>query len=202
MPAVSTRLTGGPSNAECLDGIESGGMGEGWSDAMAVAVLINETMNRDSDFPVATWASNNPKGIRSVPYSTNMQTDGLTYENVNRLVEVHSIGEVWATVLYEVMWNLIDAHGFNKKDFPDLEANGKPTDGRYLTMKLIMSGMAMQPCHPNMVSGRDAILDADKALTGGENQDIIWKAFAKRGLGVRARYNPIHRIADFSVPPS
>lgn len=40
-----------------------------------------------------------------------------------------------------------------------------------------------QPCSPTFVQARDAILDADKALTSGENACELWTAFAKRGLG-------------------
>jgi extracellular elastinolytic metalloproteinase len=36
------------------------------------------------------------------------------------------------------------------------------------------------------VDGRDAILAADLALTGGQNQCAIWRGFAKRGLGYSA----------------
>jgi hypothetical protein len=36
------------------------------------------------------------------------------------------------------------------------------------------------------VTGRDAILAADVALTGGENQCTIWASFARRGLGFSA----------------
>ena len=43
-----------------------------------------------------------------------------------------------------------------------------------------------QPCNPDFVQARDAILDADKALTGGENACHIWQGFAKRGLGEEA----------------
>jgi extracellular elastinolytic metalloproteinase len=46
--------------------------------------------------------------------------------------------------------------------------------------------MKFQPCGPGFVDGRDAILDADKALTGGANQCEIWRGFAKRGLGTEA----------------
>lgn len=44
-----------------------------------------------------------------------------------------------------------------------------------------------QPCNPDFSQARDAILDADKALTGGDNACEIWKGFAKRGLGVEAK---------------
>lgn len=36
------------------------------------------------------------------------------------------------------------------------------------------------------MNARDSILEADHILTGGENQCLIWKSFAKRGLGKAA----------------
>ena len=44
-----------------------------------------------------------------------------------------------------------------------------------------------QPCNPSFLQARDAIIDADKALTGGKNACEIWKGFAKRGLGEEAK---------------
>ena len=43
-----------------------------------------------------------------------------------------------------------------------------------------------QPCRPTFIQARDAIIDADKALTGGKNSCLLWKGFAKRGLGADA----------------
>lgn len=43
-----------------------------------------------------------------------------------------------------------------------------------------------QPCRPTFIQARDAIIDADKALTGGKNACLLWKGFAKRGLGADA----------------
>lgn len=47
---------------------------------------------------------------------------------------------------------------------------------------------------------RDAILDADTALTGGANACEIWTAFAKRGLGEDAEYHLLRRVESFDVP--
>ncbi|RAL06717.1 peptidase M36 [Aspergillus homomorphus CBS 101889] len=74
-------------------------------------------------------------------------------------------------------------------------------DGRYLSMKLVVDGMALQPCNPTFVQARDAILDADVALTGGKNRCEIWKGFAKRGLGAGARYRRIRRVGSTAIPP-
>ncbi|KAK2595269.1 hypothetical protein QQS21_006984 [Conoideocrella luteorostrata] len=197
---LSTRLTGGPNNSGCLNGLESGGMGEGWSDFMATAIRIKSTDTRNVDYTVGSWVSNKPGGIRQYPYSTNMQTNPMTYGTVNDQNEVHAIGTVWCTVLYETIWNLIDKHGITGSDFPEFDSNGVPKDGRYLAMKIVMGGMALQPCNPDMVSARDAILDADKSLTGGSNQCELWKGFAKRGLGQNAEYDENQRTEDFTVP--
>ncbi|GAO13523.1 hypothetical protein UVI_02016010 [Ustilaginoidea virens] len=197
---LSTRLTGGPTNTGCLDGLESGGMGEGWSDFMALAVHLKSSDTRSKDYGVGPWVANRPNGIRQYPYSTSKTTNPMTYGTVNTQDEVHAIGTVWCTVLYEAIWNLIDKHGITGSDWPVFDSAGVPKDGRYLAMKLVMGGMALQPCNPNMVSARDAILDADRALTDGDNECELWKAFAKRGLGRNARYEESHRTEDFGVP--
>jgi extracellular elastinolytic metalloproteinase len=58
-----------------------------------------------------------------------------------------------------------------------------------------------QPCSPNFVQARDAILDADTALTGGANECEIWRGFAKRGLGNGARYSSTNaRVASTALP--
>lgn len=57
-----------------------------------------------------------------------------------------------------------------------------------------------QPCNPDFTEARDAILDADEALTGGDNACEIWTAFAKRGLGEDAVYKVLKRTEDFTVP--
>lgn len=196
---LSTRLTGGPANSNCLNSLESGGMGEGWSDFYATAARLKPSDTRKTDYSMGAWASTQPKGIRAVLYSTDLTVNPNTYETLNTLDEVHDIGETWATMLYEVMWNLIDKHGKNDTPVPVLE-NGVPTDGKYLAMKLVMDGMALQPCNPNYIQARDAILDADTALTKGDNQCEIWTAFAKRGLGEGASYNSGRRTGSTKIP--
>jgi hypothetical protein len=84
-------------------------------------------------------------------------------------------------MLWELHWNLIDEYGFKNDVYKPW-----PTGGNNLAIQLIMDGMKFQPCRPGFVDGRDAILAADQALTDGENQCLIWSAFAKRGLGFSA----------------
>ncbi|PVI02155.1 extracellular elastinolytic metallo proteinase precursor [Periconia macrospinosa] len=197
---LSNRLTGGPANSNCLNLLEAGGMGEGWSDFYATAIRLKPSDTRTKDYTMGEWASGRALGIRRFPYSTNNSTNPQVYETNNELSRVHDIGGVWATILYEVLWNLIDEYGKNDGPLPEFDENGVPTDGKYLAMKLVLDGMALQPCNPTFVSARDAIVDADEALTGGTNQCLLWKAFAKRGLGTSAVYSATARKGSFEVP--
>jgi len=47
--------------------------------------------------------------------------------------------------------------------------------------------MKLQKCRPSFFEARDAIIQADQVLTGGENFCTLWKGFAERGLGPNAR---------------
>ncbi|KAF2711882.1 extracellular metallo proteinase MEP [Pleomassaria siparia CBS 279.74] len=198
---LSNRLTGGLKNGKCLNTVESAGMGEGWGDFFAQAIRLKPGDTRDTDYAMGEWAANDPAGIRSHLYSTNMETNPLVYTDVDKAAkQEHTIGTVWASILYEVLWNLIDKHGKNDNSFPDISQGCIPSDGRFLAMNLVMDGMAIQPCNPNFVSARTAIIDADKALTGGENACELWKAFAKRGLGKGAIFDSDGRTNSFLVP--
>jgi extracellular elastinolytic metalloproteinase len=49
--------------------------------------------------------------------------------------------------------------------------------------RLVVNGMKLQKCRPDFMDARDAIIQADEILTGGENFCEIWKGFAAKGLG-------------------
>ncbi|KAF7727435.1 Fungalysin/Thermolysin Extracellular metalloproteinase 5 [Apophysomyces ossiformis] len=217
---LSTRLTGGPDDSNCLGWGEAGGMGEGWGDFVATIVRMNENHTRDSIFEMGSWA-NGGQGIRKYKYSTDMTVNPSTYHIMDRFDYwgVHAKGEVWAVMLYEVYWNLVDKHGFTPDLFPPAPADGGLTmtdddlervrkhivsNGNTLALQLVIDGMKHQKCNPGFLDARDAILDADQALTGGENYCLIYKAFAKRGLGVDAKLKREgffeRRIESYDVP--
>ncbi|KAJ2193067.1 hypothetical protein IW144_004603 [Coemansia sp. RSA 522] len=194
---ISNRLTGGPSNADCLSTSEAGGMGEGWSDIVPITMRMRPGDTRTLDITMGMYVSG--KSIRKYPYSTNMTVNPLTYQYLNKpeYKEVHNIGEVWASILYEVLWNLLDKHGIAKDLFShDLRA------GNALMMQILFDGMKLQPCTPTFIDSRNAILHAEKNLTGGANHCRLWLGFAKRGLGVQAGVVNQTYVEDFNVPPS
>jgi hypothetical protein len=181
---ISNRLTGGPSIVNCLTAIEEQ-MGEGWSDWLAIALTALPSESGEQRRGMGTYAlfqrDRTGGGIRPTPYSTDMSINPATYDTIKTAAVPHGVGYVWATMLWELFWDLTDKHGFNPNPYGDWT-----TGGNNLAIQLVMDGMKMQPCLPGFVDGRDAILAADRALTGGQNQCVIWRGFAKRGLGFSA----------------
>lgn len=191
---ISNRLTGGPSNANCLNGDIPGGMGEGWSDTMANVMRIKPGDRRTLEMEMGVYVYG--RNIRHYPYSTNMRKNPATYGWLNKpgYKEVHMVGEVWASLLYEVIWNLVDKHGVGDLYKRDLNK------GNCLFLQLLLDGMKLQPCNPSFIDARNAILQADQQLTKGNNLCAMWRGFAKRGLGVNARQVRYYHLEDFHVP--
>ena len=202
---ISNRLTGGPATVSCLGNAEQ--MGEGWSDWFAMTLTTDPSDTATTPRGVGTYVSfESPDGpgIRPTPYTTDMGVNPSTYASVADVVNIsqpHGIGYVWNTMLWEVYWNLVDRYGYNRNVY---EAWG--TGGNNLALQLVMDGMKFQPCRPGLVDGRNGILTADMALTGGANQCEIWRGFAKRGLGALANQglstSRTDGVEDFSLPAS
>ncbi|MEN8164608.1 MAG: M36 family metallopeptidase [Acidobacteriota bacterium] len=178
---ISNRLTGGAS-VSCLNNSEQ--MGEGWSDWFGLIMTIEPGDLGTDPRGIGTWLlGQGPDGlgVRTQRYSTDTAVYTHTYSDIGGMAIPHGVGEVWASMLWEMTWALIEEHGFNPL-IDDVWSAG----GNNLASQLVMDGMKLQPCSPGFVDGRDAILLADQNLTGGANQCLIWAAFAKRGLGFGA----------------
>ncbi|KAH9268652.1 hypothetical protein BASA83_009286, partial [Batrachochytrium salamandrivorans] len=188
---ISNRLTGGSATGQCLSTKEAGGMGEGWSDFVALVATAKKQSKDITPISVGSFVTNSARGIRSHPYSTDTKINPLKFSDLQRRNEVHDIGEVWTILLWEVYWNLVNKNGFSENLF-----DAKQSAGNIVAMQLIIGGMMNQPCNPTFLTARDAILKADDSFYKGANKCDIISGFAKRGLGLGAR----NRIDDFSVP--
>ncbi|TRM58391.1 Fungalysin metallopeptidase-domain-containing protein [Schizophyllum amplum] len=177
---ITNRVTGG-GTGRCLQTTESGGMGEGWSDAMAE--WTEQTSATISDFTMGGWVTGSTAGIRSYPYSTNARTNPLRYSTIRTLNEVHDIGEVWANMLHNVYALLVGEYGFSA----DFKTSAASDAGNVVYMHLFIDALALQPCNPTLPTARDAWIQADENRYGGEHVCTVWTAFASRGLGVNAR---------------
>jgi extracellular elastinolytic metalloproteinase len=192
---ISNRLTGGPAVIGCLNNAEQ--MGEGWSDWFGMTLTTHPSDRPSTVRGVGTYVSFQPttgQGIRPTPYTTNMAINPATYASVADAVNIsqpHGIGYVWNSMLWEVYWNLVDRYGYNANLYAHWSSAGNNT-----ALQLVMDGMKIQPCRPGFVDGRNAILTADQALTGGANQCEIWRGFAKRGLGFGASQGSSNNRGD------
>ncbi len=196
---LSNRLAGG------LAALQSRAMGEGWSDFYALALLAEPTDNINGHWAMGAysvfelafadpgWNDNYYFGIRRYPYSTDLNKSPLTFADTDPaqfnadpsiptspwLVGtgasgVHNAGEIWCNSLMECRANLINFYGF--------------ATGNELMLQLVTDGLALLPNNtPTYIVARDAILQADMNATGGANQCLLWKGFAKRGLGPGAQ---------------
>src|SRR5690554_423799 len=199
---ISIRLTGGASNSSCLSNSEQ--MGEGWSDWFALMLTIEPGDQPEDVRGIGTYAIGETPmggGIRPRPYSTDFNINEMTYAATNytgAISQPHGIGFVWATMLWDLTWALIDKHGMD----PDVY-NG--TGGNNIAMHLVIQGLKLQGCNPGFVDGRDAILQADQLLYNGENTCLIWEVFANRGLGFSAdqgsRNSRTDQTEAFDLPP-
>ncbi len=210
---ISNRLTGGAAAAGCLSGNEQ--MGEGWSDYFGIMLTMKQSDMPEDARAVGTYLfGQGPlgNGIRSFPYSTDLSVNPHTYDDIMTESVPHGVGSVWATMLWEMTWNMIGVHGFSD-DFMTVTGDVNLDAGNIQAMLLVMEGMKLQPCAPGFVDGRDAILAADVAIYGGANECIIWDAFAKRGLGFSAiqgssasrgdgteAFDTPSNLANFSAP--
>ncbi len=198
---LTNRLTGGPSLSNCLQNEEQ--MGEGWSDWYAMMLTMDMDAANPVTRPVGTFAATQPTdgtGIRPEPYDTSFSVNPFTYASLpsNALTVPHGVGFVWATMLWDLSWALMDVYGFD----PDL-VNGD--GGNNLALQLVTDALKLQPCSPGFIDGRDAIILADELNNDGENFCLIWEVFAKRGLGHSAdQGSSLSRVdgtAGFDLPP-
>ena len=196
---LSTRLVGGGVG---IGTTQAGGMGEGWSDFYALAFLSEPGDDLDAAYPFGAYAStllaglaeNYYFGIRRYPYSTDLGRNPLTFKDIDpsqisphagvpmnpifggfnplSAAEVHSLGEVWCSMLWEARASLIRRHGYSA--------------GNQLILQLVTDGMKLSPPNPSFTQARDAIILADQVNNAGANYGELWQAFARRGMGFSA----------------
>ena len=210
---LSNRRVGGGGG---ISSLQTAGMGEGWSDFYALALLSSAGDDVNGNYAMGAYSTkdffgetaNYYFGIRHYPYSTSLAKNPLTFKDIdegqvdahvgvprNTVIggtasEVHSQGEVWCSLLWEARAGLINKFGF--------------TIGNQLILQLVTDGMGLSPANPTYLEARDAIIQADLVLTGGTNRNELWTAFAKRGLGFLATAPPNYTttgvVEDYSLP--
>ena len=209
---ISIRLTGNGFN--CLNPNQSNEqMGEGWSDFFAL-MLTNRPEDDASVARGMSTFSNGQQidggGIRLAKYSPDFAINDYTYGRTNGMTttsdgvtrpNLHRIGFVWATMLWDLHWKYAQRYGYSSNVLSN------PNSGSAKVLQLVMDGLKLQSCNPTFIDGRDAILKADE-VNGGVDRCMIWETFAKRGLGIKASAGEKtgvgtainDQVEDFTVP--
>lgn len=206
---VSNRLTGGPNAVACLGNVEQ--MGEGWSDFFGLIFTMKPTDVATTNRTIGTFLFNqdaNGAGLRPYPFTTDMSVNPMTYKTIDDegISRPHGVGAVWATMLWDLNWALIDQYGWNADIYDGATTISNTTGGNNIALRLVIEGLKMQPCSPGFVDARDAIIAADQALYNGIHQCLIWEVFARRGLGFSADQGSTNSREDgaegYDMPPA
>jgi hypothetical protein len=199
---LSNRLVVDASGFSTLGGVQAGAMGEAWSDWYAMDFLVNRGLFTDTvkagQLRVGHYVEAGADLIRSEPIDCPVGTTslrcagtdgagsgGYTYGDYGLIAgqaEVHADGEIWG----QTLWDLRSALG------------SATTEG------LVTRAMELSPANPSFLDERNAILQADQVLNGGDNEDTIWDVFANRGMGYFASAldgDDAAPVEDFSMPP-
>jgi N-acetylneuraminic acid mutarotase len=153
----------------------------------------------------AGYTDNYYYGIRRFPYAvrTNVGANGrphnpLTFADIDPVqvnltdgafprgpfgsgtaFQVHNIGEVWASALFEVRARFIARLGY--------------AVGQQRFLQIVTDGMKLDPVNPTLLQGRDSILAAASAASFSSAADLfadtqdVWAGFATRGMGYSAQ---------------
>ncbi|WP_341924908.1 M36 family metallopeptidase [Nocardioides psychrotolerans] len=168
---LSNRYVGGGGLGSLGTG-QSGAMGEGWGDWFAMNHLFREGLTRTA--VTAPYVGDPQRGIRNWNYATSPATYG-DYGYDMSGPEVHSDGEIWTATLWTLRTKILKAVGGNHRKASDIAEH------------LVMDAMPISPATPTFLDMRDAILKASELRYKNRYTDLIWSAFAERGMGVSAR---------------
>jgi extracellular elastinolytic metalloproteinase len=191
-------VVGGRLNApHSLESLQSGMMGEGWSDYYAMTIQ-NFFRAPQEKFVLGDWVVDRPGGIRRAPYDDNYP---FTYDDLASVPEVHAGGEVWCATLM-MMTRRIRA------------GLGSDQQGYRLCWQIVTDALKLTPANPSFLDARDAIVRAvDDLATAGRippaTHDLArraaWQAFAHFGMGVNASSGDSDSVdsivADSTLPP-
>ena len=191
--AISNRMTGGPDGN--LSGFQADSMGESWSDLAAIEIQLEYGVAPPGlEWVIGAYATGDGQaGIRNYPLDQNpLHYGDIGYDTTG--AEFHADGEIWNGVQYEVRRELVDAwdaaYPSSDADLQVRCARGERASdtcpGNRRWIQLLFDGFLLQPAETSMIDARDAILAADLMRYDGENQEVLWRAFARFGMGVKA----------------
>ncbi len=212
------------ANASGLNTAHSAGMGEGWSDFYARALLATPDEDVNGIYPAGAYATlqldvlgtdNYYYGIRRFPYAvkTTVGANGrphnpLTFADIDPGQLNTGDGAFPETPLNFSFNGATEVHNIGEVwCMALLEVRARIitrmgfATGNQRALQIVTDGMKLDPADPNLLQGRDSILTADCAGFAGADELDIWAGFAARGMGYSASHNPGASVTEaFDVP--
>ncbi len=219
---VSNRLH---ANAAGLSSITSIGMGEGWSDFYARALLSTADEDVNGVYASGGYATfqafgfpftdNYYYGIRRFPYAVKSAVgpngrphNPLTFADTDP-AQLNTTDGAFPESPFNWSFNgAREVHNLGEIwCMALLEVRARLinrlgfADGNQRALQLVTDGMKLDPVNPTMLQGRDSILAADIAGFGGDDEMDIWAGFAARGMGFSAKVNSAFSVTEaFDTP--
>lgn len=119
--AVLERLVGGPNAFSAgLDPIQMNAMHEGFADFVGLWFSLDGDSLPSVGEASGEYYTGNPDGDRRVKYAYDMAVNPHTFDGFNSLIDPdsglpnyqeHQGGEIWASVLYDLTWELMFKYG-------------------------------------------------------------------------------------------
>jgi hypothetical protein len=211
---ISNRLIGDGTG---LSNHQGRAMGEGWADFHALLLLVRpedlltaEGADYAGSYGVMNFVSAggfpafSPNasyfGIRRYPYSTRPEINPLSFALTagnaslpagvpqtpatvsNDNASVHNAGELWGSALWECYAGLLRETLGAAPRYGFLEAQRRMSE-------YLVAGYKLTPSAPTYTEARDALLAAI-GVSDLDDLRICGRAFASRGMGLRARSAP------------
>ncbi|MCP3422067.1 M36 family metallopeptidase [Nocardioides pinisoli] len=196
--AITNRMVGGPD--EGLTSEQGGAMGESWGDLVAGEYQFSHGYSNGGNvWAVGAYATGNTEtAIRDYSIDDNpLNFSDYGFDSTGP--EVHADGEIWNGTMWEVRQALVEKYD-DRFPYDDEAlqlacaqatptATPRPVDtcpGNRRWVQLMFDSYLLQQGATSMLDARDAMIAADRMRFDGSNEDVLWAAFARRGMGADA----------------
>ncbi|HEX9824946.1 MAG TPA: M36 family metallopeptidase, partial [Actinomycetota bacterium] len=211
--AISNRMIAGPSQG--IGGSQGGAMGESWSDQVGSEINLEygyTPIGDENPFALGPYVTGNRvTGIRNYAIGNSPLTYGELEYDAGATTSVHANGEIWGATGFSLRELYLQRYdeAFPSSDMAlqrDCADGVVPVDqcpGNRRWIQNVFDAFLLMQSSISMLNARDAYLAADMLRTGGANQDLLWTAFARRGMGESAVSNgsgDLNAVPAFDSP--
>ncbi|HEX8653208.1 MAG TPA: M36 family metallopeptidase, partial [Pyrinomonadaceae bacterium] len=212
------------NNGSGLTTTQSGGMGEGWSDFYARAILSSASEDINGLYASGAYSTNQLStlgnanyyyGIRRFPYAlkTTLGPNGkphnpLTYADIDT-AKINTTDGAYSESPLNFSGNgANESHNIGEIwCMMLLEVRARIINrlgfaaGNARMLQITTDAMKLDVSSPTLIQARDSIIAADNAGFGGADVNDIWAGFATRGLGFGATTSGASTVTEsFLIP--